>query len=139
MRMDTGVMMSPGQWPRRPIRVQDWKWQTKLNFKWKREAHINELELRAGLSSIKWRLRCSGQLGKKFLHVMDSAVSLGVLTKKRSSAVCLQRVIRRVNALELTSGCVVVLGFVRSEANPADAPSRVREAFRKKCRLDLRC
>ena len=96
-------------------------------FHWRNEAHINELEMRAYLSAFKWRLRNSGNLDQKFFHVLDSQVSIAVLTKHRSSSIRLNRVARTVDALELASGSVGVYGFCRSDGNPADAPSRRRD------------
>ena len=101
-----------------------WKWKTALRTKWVSPAHINELELRAVLLSLKWRLRRVRGQNKVALTLIDSAVSIGVLVKRRSSAYRLQRVVRKLNALELASGTRLIYAFVRSAANPADAPSR---------------
>ena len=73
---------------------------------------------------MKWRARTVRRLHTKSLHLLDSAVSLGVISKRRSSSVRLHRVIRRLNAVELASLSQTVYAFVRSELNPADAPSR---------------
>ena len=88
------------------------------------QAHINELELRAAFMMLRWRLRSQRALGKRSLALLDSAVSIAVLSKKRSSSYQLHCVVRRINALELTSGSHVADAFVRSADNPADAPSR---------------
>ena len=60
--------------------------------------------MRAFLSAFKWRLRSSQNLDTKFLHLLDSQVSISVLTKHRSSSIRLNRVARKVVALELASG-----------------------------------
>ena len=101
-----------------------WKWSTVVKTQWKQAAHINELELRAALLSLKWRLRKASGQKKVVLHLLDSSVSIGVLVKRRSSSYKLHRVIRRINALELAAGTRVIYAFVRSAVNPADAPSR---------------
>ena len=61
-----------------------------------------------------------------FLHQLDSQVSIAVLTKHRSESIQLNRVARKVAALDLAAGCKPVLGFCRSGDNSADAPSRKR-------------
>ena len=92
-------------------------------FKWKRAAHINELEARAGLADLRRRTR-SKHIGTKYLHLYDSQVCLGVMTKKRSSAYRLARVIRKADAVELASFVHPCYSYVRSSDNPADRPSR---------------
>ena len=90
-----------------------------LQFTWREAAHINELEMRAYLSAFQWRLRKASNIGRKFLHLLDSQVSIGV--QHRSSR-RLNRVARKVAALELASGTLGIFAFVRSAGNPADAP-----------------
>jgi hypothetical protein len=58
--------------------------------------------------------------------LLDSGVTIGVLNKKRSSSRQLNRVIKKLDILELASAIHCCYGFVRSERNPADRPSRVR-------------
>ena len=124
VRLSSGTMLKPSCWPRMAADESLWKWKTALKTKWQSVAHINELELRAVLLSLKWRLRRASGQNKIALTLVDSAVSIGVLVKRRSSAYRLQRVVRKINALELVSGTRLVYGFVRSAVNPADAPSR---------------
>ena len=80
--------------------------------------------MRAFLSALRWRLRAEKNLESKFLHLLDSQVSIAVLTKHRSGSRQLNRVARKVSALELASGAAPILGFCRSGDNPADEPSR---------------
>ena len=124
VRLATGTMMKPSCWPRMAADESLWKWKTALKTKWTSPAHINELELRAVLLSLKWRLRRARGQNRVALTLIDSAVSIGVLVKRRSSAYRLQRVVRKVNALELVSGTRWVYGFVMSAVNPADSPSQ---------------
>jgi hypothetical protein len=65
------------------------------------------------------------------VHLSDSFVSIGVLTKRRSASLRLAPIVRRVNALELASGIHIYHAFCRSSNNPADAPSRAFVRFRK--------
>ena len=39
-----------------------WNWRTVLQFKWQRDGHINELEMRAYLAAFQWRLRNKKQI-----------------------------------------------------------------------------
>ena len=88
------------------------------------------LERRAALTELKRRCRTKKRMGLKYLHLLDSAVAIGVLAKKRSSSHRLQRVVRRFDALETASGCVPIFSFCRSNHNPTDYPSRVRKKIR---------
>ena len=119
-----GHSLQPVGFPTDVFETDWWRWKTVVQFSWCQEAHINELEMRAFLSAFKWRLRSSQNLDTKFLHLLDSQVSISVLTKHRSSSIRLNRVARKVDALELASGSFGVFGFCRSSKNPADAPSR---------------
>ena len=82
------------------------------------------LELRAALSEVKLRSRSVKLHGQRYLHLVDSNVALGILTKKRSSSYLLQRVIAKLNTLELASGVFPIYAFIRSAHNPADYASR---------------
>jgi hypothetical protein len=48
------------------------------------------------------------------------------LAKGRSSSSCLTYVLRRINALVLAGGLQPAFGYVRTDDNPADRPSRWR-------------
>ena len=63
-------------------------------------------------------------LGSRYLHLLDSSVAQGVLTKHRSTSFQLQRVVRRQCAVELIAQIKPIYAFVRSSMNPADWPSR---------------
>ena len=82
------------------------------------------LEARAALNAVRWRLRTQSSQGKRWLHLVDSQVTAGVLTKGRSSAAQLRRVVRRWNSLMMATNSHPMVGYVASEDNPADVPSR---------------
>ena len=124
VRLDTGVVVGGSGWPRQPMDVGLWAWQVVHGWPFKDSAHINELELRAFLSALKWRLRRRPCTRRRMLHLLDSQVSIGVLCKGRSSSHLLNRVVHKVDAVVLAAQVHMVFGFVRSEANPADGPSR---------------
>ena len=75
---------------------------------------------------LKWRLRSSRNLGTRFLHLLDSQVTIAVSSKKRSSSVMLNHVVRKSACLEIAGDIAPAYGFVRSENNPADEPSRAK-------------
>jgi hypothetical protein len=124
VRLDAGTLLSPSIWPRRATRANLWKWHLKVKWHWQAPRHINVLEAQAVLAAIKWRVRAKRNIGSKFLHLVDSQVSQAVLTKRRSSSYLLNKVCRRVGALELAASIHPMYGFVRSDTNPSDAPSR---------------
>lgn len=107
-----------------------WRWKTVCGWSWKygqdesTSEHINKLELRSLQTSIKWRVKKQHLKSKRFLHLVDSVVTLHVVNKGRSSAYRLQRIIKKVSALLLLSHTSCLLGYVESSINPADAPSR---------------
>lgn len=102
-----------------------WSWQTVASWQWLgTPEHINVLEMRAILTSLRWRLERHKAVSKKFVHMVDSLVCLHSLSRGRSSSKKLRRTILRVNALLLASRSHAVWAYVHAKDNPADAPSR---------------
>ena len=106
-----------------------WKWKVACGWSWKRPQsgnveHINRLEIRAVLTSIKWRILKAKQTRKRFLHLVDSLVSLHIINKGRSSSRKLRAITKKIAAWLLLSGNSCILGYVDTGQNPADAPSR---------------
>ena len=64
------------------------------------------------------------RMGKRFLHLTDSKVTMGASMKHRSNARNLNYIVERSSALQLAASMTPVLAFVRSGRNPADLPSR---------------
>ena len=89
VRLDTSEQWKPSQWPRSSINPKLWHWKVMLAFPWKqRGAHINECECRAAFATLRWRTRAAHMINSEFLHLLDSAVTIGVLTRKRGTAHC---------------------------------------------------
>ena len=112
-----------------------WKWKIISGWKWTgAKEHINSLELRAILTSIKWRICHQKLVRKRFLHLTDSLVCLHCVSRGRSSSKKLRRSMCRISALLLASSCHCLWGYVRTDQNPADKPSRwnVRRATKFK-------
>ena len=105
-----------------------WVWKTICGWKWKSSPkgpeHINKLELRAAYTALKWRVVKQKLLKSKVLHLLDSMVSLQVLNKGRSSSFKLRPITRKFTALLVASRLALILGYIATDQNPADAPSR---------------
>ena len=102
-----------------------WRWKVVTGWKWKGKGeHINSLEMRAILSTLKWRIIHQGHHRCRFLHLTDSLVCLHCLSRGRSSSRKLRRTVSRINALLLVSSSQPLWGYVHTEQNPADKPSR---------------
>ena len=102
-----------------------WKWSTVASWQWTGEKeHINSLELRAVLTSLRWRLERHKKVQVKFVHLLDSLVGMHSLSRGRSSSRRLRRTVLRINALLLATRSQGVWAYVHTKQNPADAPSR---------------
>ena len=112
-----------------------WKWKIVAGWKWKHgQEHINQLELRAVLTTLKWRLEKLKQTGCRMIHLTDSLVCLHALSRGRSSSRKLRRIMARVNALVLAGNIQAVWSYVHTEDNPADRPSRWAQRVKTKFR-----
>ena len=102
-----------------------WRWGVASSWRWNGEReHINVLEMRAVLNSLKWRLERQSRVKIKFVHMVNSLVCLHSLSRGRTSSRKLRRTLLRVNSLLLAIGSSVVWSYVHTSLNPADAPSR---------------
>ena len=126
VRLATGTLINPSSWPRRGIEANRWRWKICLGYPQdpERQAHINVLEMEALLATFKWKSRGAQRLQGRVIHFCDSQVCIAVACKGRSSSFLLQRLLSRLNALLLATSCHPYYVYVRSELNPADAPSR---------------
>ena len=123
VRMSVGTLNDPRGWPRRSYEAGRWRWRIIFAYG-ARDSHINVGELRAVLTSVRWRCRQVHCIHKRSLHLCDSQVAIGVFVKGRSSSHVLSYVIHRLNCLQLDGGLVSDYTFVRTDHNPADKPSR---------------
>lgn len=112
-----------------------WHWKIVTGWAWTGgKEHINCLELRAILTALKWKIAHRGVRSKKFLHLTDSLVALHALSRGRSSSRKLRSTLSRINALLLASSCQGLWGYVHTDLNPADKPSRWGRKVRTKFR-----
>ena len=132
VRLALGEAMRPSAWPRREVPARWWRWRTVLALAWKirGKEHINALEVRSTLAALRWRARQARLHSRRSIHLSDSFVAIGVLTKRRSSSFRLAPIIRRINSLELASDIHLYHAFTRLSNNPADDPSRLRHHSR---------
>ena len=130
VRLDSGKLFRPASWPRRSIDTGRWVWYTMVAHRFERPEHINVLELRSTLLSLRWRTRAAKRIFTRFVHLQDSQVALAVLVKGRSSSQQLNRVLRKISALTLAASLMPSYGFTSSKWNPGDPPSRFWESGR---------
>ena len=101
-----------------------WRWRIVAGWQWMdAREHINSLELRAILTSLRWRIEHQLHIKTRYIHLTDSLVCLHCLSRGRSSSRRLRRTMSKINALVLASGSQPVWGYVHTDQNPADKPS----------------
>ena len=102
-----------------------WRWKEVTGWRWRHSGeHINVLELRAILTTLRWLVVRRRGYSKRFLHLTDSLVCLHSLSRGRSSSRKLRHVLTRVNSLILAADLHPIWGYVHTAQNPADRPSR---------------
>ena len=120
---------------RASVPAKMWKWGVIAGWKWRHGSeHINSLELRAVLTTLRWRIEKQKQVVCRMVHLVDSLVCLHALSRGRSSSRKLRRTMARVNALVLAGNVQVVWAYVHTDDNPADRPSRWGQRVRTKYR-----
>ena len=100
------------------------EWKTAVAAPWQVPEPINRLEVRAMSTALRWALSSSLSIRRRLLLLSDSQAAVGAITKGRSSSHPLLCRLRPINALLLASGVQLFVRWIRSEDNPADAPSR---------------
>ena len=110
--------------------VDDYHWSLVTAYRFKHSAHINQLELQALCTCVKWLLSFPSTINSRVLTLTDSAVVLYVIRKGRTSSATLIRVVHRIAAMLLASGMSLLPVWLPSALNPADAPSRSFQLLR---------
>ena len=124
VRLDLGIAFRPDAAPRTSIDPSRWMWTLGHAWPFRKEEHINVLELRAILHTLEWRARGPQFHKLRFLHLADSQICLAVLTKGRSSSRKLNRLLQKICSLCLALNVYPLWAWVESRLNPADGPSR---------------
>lgn len=104
--------------------VSNHRWSTIVSKAWRAPEHINASELRVVLLAIHWILSYPSSLHRRVYLLVDSTVAFFSLWKGRSSSASLLLILRQIAALQLASGLSLCTGWIPSEVNPADGPSR---------------
>jgi len=99
------------------------EWKVVLSHAFVYAGHINLLELEA-LTMLIRQLARRGCRDARVLVAMDSRVSIGAVTKGRSSSRKVNYRLRKLAGICLGYGIFVELIWVPTWANPGDAPSR---------------
>lgn len=124
IRISTGQPTNPKVYPRQSIPSDFWHWKITLARRWDRHEHINCLELRSILLSLQWRLERNKLCNHRVLHLSDSAVSISILSKGRTSSKALQHVVRKIGTVVMISNAMLLNCHVDSSDNPTDDASR---------------
>ena len=118
--------------PWQEINIDWFRWETAISIPWTAVGDtINQCEARARLLGIKWRCRQLHLHNQRYLALMDSQVNLNASAEGRSSSARMEHVGRQSMSYLLASGMRECVGYVRSERNVADKPSRDKASWAK--------
>lgn len=109
-----------------PYPALAWYWKECLSFKWTQESHINVLEAQALFTHLRRVVKGDPKIvnGVRLIFVVDSQVIFYAVSKGRSPATRLNRILRRLMALQLAADVYVYPLWTISAWNYADVPSR---------------
>lgn len=127
VRISTGEILNPKAIVRQSIEADWWRWEPVFRTKWKQKEHINLLELRSILLSVKYHVSHLRHQQARIFHLTDSYVSMSVASKGRSGSRQLNRVLKELNAYLLGYGIYLIIAHVESSENPTDGASRNME------------
>lgn len=99
-------------------------WQVLKAWRFKKESHINLLELKAVEKLVELKAK-EGQ--RRFINMVDSNVARCALGKGRSASRAISSVLRRTSATMVAFGLYMVTPFCPTRLNCADDPSRDHE------------
>ena len=130
IRLDRSVI-HPDEEPERPRTGVPCKvplgrgcFRTVIASKAKHLAHSGSLETTAVILSLRWLLRKASRHSRRTLLLIDAQAVVGAVAKGRSSAPSIKHGVMRVAALLLAGDLQPYYGYIPSEENPADTPSR---------------
>ena len=108
--------------------TEEGRWIHCISSRWKKQEHIDGLELQAVNAALRWSLSRPCALGRRLLFASDSTVVVGAIGKGRSSTFRLLWRMRLMALLLLASGTYLNVVWLRSGDNPADYPSRLHSS-----------
>ena len=124
VRISTGEVLAPKSLVRQSIHAGWWKWKPVFKVRWKHGDHINLLELRSILLSVKYHVQHLRHSKMRIFHITDSYVCMSICSKGRSGSRQLMKVLKQINAYLLGFQLYLVLAHVESSENPTDDASR---------------
>ena len=99
-------------------------WKVVESWRFKKESHINILELKAVERLVERQARAGPS---RFLGLVDSNVARCALGKGRSASRALSSVLRRISAMLVAFGLYMVNPFCPTRLNCADDPTRMHD------------
>jgi hypothetical protein len=87
--------------------------------------HINQLELRAVTTGVRWLLSNVSCIGKRVHVLLDNATAYAAIRKGRCKSSSILLLLRKLTAFVLGIGVRLNVVWCPSAMNPADGPSRV--------------
>jgi hypothetical protein len=105
-----------------PLQKTDFK--TIFSIKANRVEHAGTLEAHGVLLALKRLLRNPRHHSHRGLMLVDAQAVMYALRKGRSSAPTLRRNLRKIAAMELIGDVRLKFGYIPTDSNPADRPSR---------------
>ena len=120
IRIATGDIVSPKAFPRQSVEASWWDWTILFRSLWNKHDHINDLEMRSILLTIKYYVLNLRLANVRVFHVTDSYVCMSIIGKGRSSSQKISWTLRQLNSLLLQ----LIVGHVESTKNPTDGASR---------------
>ncbi len=124
IRIASGEILNPKSIPRQGVEAIWWNWNNSFRVRWAHKEHINILELRSILLSLRYHINHFGAVNQRIFHITDSFVCMSVVGKGRTSSKNLSKVLKQLNAFLLAFNIYLVLGHVESTTNPTDEASR---------------
>ena len=100
------------------------RWREVARWPWETQEHINVLECRTAVSVVDRLSRVRSCWNQRYMTLSDSQVTIGVLSKGRSSRKIFNQLARRVAASALGLRIRMCWRYIRTHRNCADGPSR---------------
>ena len=107
-----------------PYPAYRWLWRNALSFRFKHDAHINELEGHALAAHVRRLLKEPDTRQLRVMVVLDSQVIFYAVSKGRSPSRRLNKILRKLMALQLFGDLYLFPVWTLSAWNYADKPSR---------------
>jgi len=101
------------------------RWRTVVSSPWMQSEHITSLEARSALTALRWAVSSPAVADSRLFLFVDNMALFWALNKGRSSSPLLHARLRSIAYLLLCFGCRLTTAWINTEANPADAASRL--------------